>query len=137
MKRVRTLEQRIAVRIAKSKKEVFLRKDFADLGGYDQIGRCLRHLASNHKLIKIGQGLYAKATPSPLSNRAVPRRGIRDLASEALTRLRVPTAPSSYERSYNSGQSTQVPTGRVIGVKGRIARKIGYDGKYVTFERVR
>jgi hypothetical protein len=36
---------------------------------------------------------------------------------------------------YNAGRSTQVPTGRVIAVKSRISRKIGYDGNYVAFER--
>jgi hypothetical protein len=50
--------------------------------------------------------------------------------------LKVSTFPSSFEQDYNKQQTTQVPTGRVIGVKGRITRKIGYDGKYVTFERV-
>jgi hypothetical protein len=28
----------------------------------------------------------------------------------------------------------KVPTGRVLAVKDRIARKIGYDGKYVASE---
>jgi hypothetical protein len=43
---------------------------------------------------------------------------------------------SSYDQAYNQGQTTQVPTGRVIGVKGRVARKIGYEGKYITFEYI-
>jgi hypothetical protein len=136
MTRPKTLEERIAQRIARSKGEVFLRKDFADLADYDQVGRCLRHLASKGQLVKIGYGLYAKATTAPISRRPVPRRGIRDLAAEALGRLKVSTFPSSFEQDYNQQQTTQVPTGRVIGVKGRITRKIGYDGKYVTFERV-
>jgi hypothetical protein len=136
MNRPKTLEERIAQRIARSKGEVFIRKDFADLADYDQVGRCLRHLASRGQLVKIGYGLYAKATMAPISKRPVPRRGIRDLAAEALGRLKVSTFPSSFEQDYNKQQTTQVPTGRVIGVKGRITRKIGYDGKYVTFERV-
>jgi len=36
--------------------------------------------------------------------------------------------------AYNEGRTTQVPTGRVVGVKGRVKRKIGYAGKYITFE---
>lgn len=133
--RRKTLEQRIALRIVRSKGEVFLRKDFTDLGDYDQVGRILRRLTEQNKLLKIGYGLYAKAQPSPLSGKPAPRRGIQDLATEALNRLKIPTAPSSYERAYASGQTTQVPTGRVIAVKGRITRKIGYSGKSVTFER--
>jgi hypothetical protein len=136
MSRPKTLEDRIAQRIALSGNEVFIRKDFSNLADYDQVGRSLRHLASKGQIVKIGYGLYAKATTAPLSGRAIPRRGIRDLATEALERLNVSTFPSSFERDYNESRTTQVPTGRVIGVKGRIARKIGYDGKYVTFERV-
>ena len=32
------------------------------------------------------------------------------------------------------GKTTQVPTGPVIAVKGRISRKIGYGGTYVSYE---
>lgn len=133
MKR-KTLEQRVAQRIARSRQEVFLRQDFADLGGYDQVGRALQLLLAQDKLVKIGYGLYAKAQPSPLSGKPAPRRGIRDLATEALGRLKIPTSPSSYDRAYANGQTTQIPTGRVIAIKGRVSRKIGYNGKYVTFE---
>lgn len=136
MSRARTLEQKIALRISKSSREVFLRKDFEDLGDYDQVGRCLKKLTDKKKLIRIGYGLYAKATIGPLTGAVVPRQGFGTTAREALSRLGVETAPSSAAQRYNSGLTTQVPTGRVVGVKGRISRKIGYNGTYVTFERV-
>lgn len=136
MRKPKTIEDRIARRIARSRGEVFMRKDFNDIADYDQVGRSLRQLVAKGKIVKIGYGLYAKAGVSPLSNRTVPRRGLRDLATEALKKLKVEVAPSSYDRAYNEGRTTQIPTGRVIGVKGRVARKIGYDGKYVTFEQV-
>jgi hypothetical protein len=135
MKTRQTLERRITSRIAKKKADVFVRDDFTDLGGYDQVGRSLRNLVAKKKLLKVGYGLYARAARSPLTGRTVPRVGLREIACQALDRLNVKTAPSSYERAYNAGRTTQVPTGRVIGVTGRISRKIGYDGKYVTFER--
>ena len=50
-------------------------------------------------------------------------------------RLKVKTAPSTFDRAYNEGTSTQVPTGRVIGVKGRFSRKIRYGGQNIVFER--
>ena len=59
-----------------------------------------------------------------------------ELAKELLRKLGVQVVPSSAERDYNSGKSTQVPTGRVIGVKGRVVRRIGYNGRYVSFEKV-
>ncbi len=126
----------MALRIARSKREVFIREDFADLGTYAQVGRCLKSLVAKNTLIRIGQGLYAKAILGPITNEPIPRRGFDTIAREALNRLGVETVPSSYERLYNSGKTTQVPTGRFIGVKGRVARKIGYAGTFVTFERV-
>ena len=58
-----------------------------------------------------------------------------EIADQTLRKLNLVRAVSSAERAYNEGRSTQVSTGRVIAVEGRISRKIGYDGKYVTFER--
>lgn len=134
-KKIKSLEQRIATRIARKKGDVFLRDDFKDLGGYDQVGRVLRRLVARGDLRKIGYGLYARAMISPLSGKAMPVKPLSELAAEALGRLNVETAPSSFERAYNAGTTTQVPTGRMIAVNSRISRKIGYDGKYVTFER--
>ena len=136
MKYLNTLEKRVSYRIARMKCEVFVRGDFLDLGGYDQIGRSLRFLVKKNKLIKIGYGLYAKATKSPLSGKDIPRVGITKLASQSLEKLGVEKRSSSFEEAYNAGQTTQVPTGRVVSVKSRISRRIGYDGKFVTFERV-
>lgn len=132
----RIVKQRIAEKIANSPQEVFMRQDFEGLGSYEQVGRSLRSLTQQNRLIRIGQGLYAKAQVSPLSGKPIPRRGIKELATEALQCLEVETVPSSYERDYNEGKTTQVPTGRVIGVKGRVQRRIGYNGKYVKFEHV-
>lgn len=130
------LEKRIAERIARKKADVFVRDDFKDLGGYDQVGRSLRRLAAKGQIVKIGYGLYARAMASPFSGKTVPKRPLPTLAAEALARLNVETVVSSSAAAYNSGLTTQVPTGRVIGIKGRISRKIGYDGKFVTFERI-
>lgn len=131
----RTLERRVAVRIARSKASVFLRGDFRDLGGYDQVGRSLRRLTAKGRLVRIGYGVYARAVLSPLSGEVVPAKPLPALASEALARLDVETAPSSFSQAYNRGSTTQVPTGRAIAVRGRFSRKIGYGGKYAVFER--
>jgi hypothetical protein len=37
-----TLEIRLSSRINRKRSDVFLRSDFDDLGGYDQVGRALR-----------------------------------------------------------------------------------------------
>ncbi len=134
-KRNKTLGKRVAERIARKKADVFLRADFKNLGDYDQVGRSLRRLVEKGKLVKIGYGLYARAAASPLSGKTIPKKNLPALAAEALERLNVEMTISSSAQAYNAGLTTQVPTGRVIAVKSRISRKIGYNGKYVTFER--
>lgn len=129
-----TLNYKIAARIARKNEIVFVREDFADLGGYDQVGRALRELARAGKLIKIGYGLYAKAKKSSLTGEAIPVAALPTLAKAALKRLGIEIAPSALEQDYNAGKTTQVPTGRLIAVKGRVKRKIGYGGAYVSYE---
>jgi hypothetical protein len=48
----------------------------------------------------------------------------------------VETGPTKIEQDYNAGRTTQVPTGRVIGVNKLIRRKLGYNGWQARFERV-
>lgn len=56
-----SLKQQVEQQISRTKQDVFLRADFEQLGGYDQVGRALRELVTEGKLLKIGYGLYAKA----------------------------------------------------------------------------
>ncbi len=134
MKKNKTLESRILARIVRKKESVFFRNDFLDLGGYDQVGRALKHLADNEKLVRIGYGLYAKAKVSSLTGEIIPASSLPLLAKEALTRLGVTITPSKAEVEYNEGRSTQIPTGRLIGVKNRINRKIYFKDATIKYE---
>ena len=120
----------------RSRDTVFVRQDFSDIGGYDQVGRILKKLVDQERLINLGYGVYARAKTSIISGKPVPEKPLSDLAKEAMRKLGVETAPSKAERRYNEGTSTQVPTGRVIGVKRQVFRRIGYQGKYISFEKV-
>jgi len=131
-----TLEDKVGYRIKRSKDSVFVPGDFSDLSGQDQIGRALRSFVKKQALIKLGYGLYAKARKSSLTGNLIPEKPLPELAAESLRKLKVEVAPSSLETLYNQGKTTQVPTGRVIAVKGRVSRKIGYNGKYVTLEQI-
>ena len=131
-----TLEARIAKRIDRKRGDVFLRADFADLGGYDQVGRVLRQLVRASKLLKVGFGLYARAVPARIGARSVPPKGLATLR-EALERVGIRTYPSRALEDYNAGRTTQVPTGRVVAVRRRVRRKIGYNGISLSFERAR
>ncbi len=134
MSRYGSLEYKIMARMARKKCSVFVREDFRDLSDYDQVGRALRNIAKNGRLIRVGYGVYAKAKKSPITGELVPVVPLPELAKEALARLGIQTVPSRMEIDYNAGKTTQVPTGRVIAVKGRISRKIGYGGAYVSYE---
>ncbi len=71
-----------------------------------------------------------------MSGYIIPKKNLPALAAEALERLNVEITASRSAQAYNAGLTTQVPTGRVIAVKGRVSRKIGYSGTYITYERV-
>ena len=64
----------------------------------------------------------------------MPVKGLATL-NEALQRVGVETLPTRLERAYNAGETTQVPTGRVVGVTRRVRRKIGYGDFTLSFER--
>ena len=130
-----TLETRLLRRIDRKRRDVFLRADFADLGGYDQVGRVLRKLVRGAKLMKLGFGLYSRVVRSPFDEKTlVPPKGLSTLR-EALKRVGIKTLPSRSMQEYNTGRTTQVPTGRVFGVNKRVRRKIGYNGFILSFER--
>lgn len=129
-----TLETRLVKRIARKQGDVFLRADFDDLGGYDQVGRGLRKLIAKGQLIKIGYGVYARAVKSPISGKPVPPKGLATL-TEAVARLGYKTVPTRLEQEYSAGKTTQVPTGRVVAVQGRLRRKLGYNGISLSYER--
>jgi len=129
-----TLESRILKRMERKRGDAFVRADFGDLGGYDQIGRALRKIVREGQLVRVGQGLYARAGRSITSGEPIPARGLATL-SEALGRVGIETVPTRLERAYNAGETTQVPTGRVVGVTRRVRRKVGYSGINLSFER--
>lgn len=132
----RTLKQQMETRINRRKADVVLRADFADLGDYDQVGRVLRILVKEEILVKLGQGIYAKAKRSAFTGELVPQGGIIQATREALTKLGVKVLPSSLERAYNADSSTQVPTGRLIGTNKRVRRVIRYGSVQMSFEHV-
>ncbi|MFZ0943552.1 MAG: DUF6088 family protein [Syntrophobacteraceae bacterium] len=121
-------------RIARKRGDVFLRADFRDLGGYDQVGRVLRGLVRKGRLLKVGYGIYTRAVKSPFNDELIPPKGLTTL-KEAIQRLGVEIAQTRLQQEYNAGRTTQVPTGRVVAVRGRISRKIGYNGVSLSFER--
>ena len=132
----KTLESRISYRVNRMNKEVFIRDDFKDLGDYDQVGRILRKLVSDGRLVRLGYGIYAKAKISSITGKPMlaMRGGFVSAAREALDRLKRLNKQfkgweiSQSELDYNAGRTTQVPANAVFRFKGRLSRNISYNG---------
>ena len=132
-----SLKSKIKYRINRSKGAVFTPSDFFDLSDRDQVGRVLRQLLIDEELITFGQGLFAKAKRSSLTGKIIPIKPLPELAKEALIeKLKVEVVTSKELQAYNDGRTTQVPTGRVIAVRGRVSRKMAFGGKSIKYQYV-
>jgi hypothetical protein len=111
--------------------------DFIDLSDKDQVMRALRKLISKGLILKLGQGVYVKATKSLINDELIPALSLQEIGKIVAKKLKIKVIPNKYEVWYNEGKSTQVPTGLIISVLGRINRKIGFNGTYIKYETVR
>jgi hypothetical protein len=130
MGRRQTLRERIERRIARKRGEdVFLPREFRDLGGEDQILRVLRILVREKRLVRLGYGVYGRAVISRLSGEPIlySRNGLLGAARQALRKLGVKWEPTGAQRAYDEGRSTQMPVNPVVRVRGRFSRRLG-DG---------
>ncbi len=132
-----TLRKRIETRIARTRSDVFLPREFADLGGEDQVLRALRELVQRKQLIRLGYGVYGRAVISRLSGEPMldSTRGFIGAVQETLDKLRVPWEASAARIAYNEGRSTQVPVNPVLRVKGRFSRKLKLGNTEFLIER--
>jgi len=129
------IEERLKRSIALRKAEVFLRSEFSGFGSPAQLSRALRHLIAGGVLVRLGLGVYAKAKPSVLTGRPIPIRPLEVLAPQVLHKLGVKTQAGCAAREYNTGSTLQLPGGIVLDTGSRrINRKLGFGGRYVTYE---
>jgi hypothetical protein len=131
MRQQKTLRERIEARIARKRREdVFLPREFRDLGGEDQVLRVLRGLVREKRLVRLGYGVYGRAVVSRLSGKPIlhSASGFLGAARQALTKLGITWELTEAQRAYNEGRSTQVPVNPVVRVKGRFSRRLR-DGK--------
>lgn len=114
---------------------VFRPADFMPFGSEASVKRALKDLTDLGVLVRLGVGIYAKAKPSIISGKPIPILPIEVLGPQALTKLGVRLKASIQTTEYNSGRSTQIPTGLVVNIgKQRISRKIGFNGKFLQYE---
>jgi hypothetical protein len=137
MRRRRTLREEVAARIAERRDDVFLPREFRDLGGEDQVLRALRGLTREGYLVRLGYGVYGRAETSRLSGEPMlaARGGFIDAARQALDKLGVAWEQTDFERAYNEGRSTQVPVNPAVRVKGRFSRRLSHQDAELRLER--
>ena len=137
MRSRKTLRAKIETRITRKRDDVFLPREFADLGGEDQVLRALRALVRDKRLVRLGYGVYGRAVVSQLSGEPLlySPNGFAGAARQVLNKLGVKWEPTVAERAYNEGRSTQVPVNPVVRVKGRFSRQLRYQGKALVLER--
>ena len=135
--RRRTLRDRLEQRIARKREDVFLPREFRDLGGEDQVLRVLRGLVREGRLVRLGYGVYGRAVQSRLSGKPIlySAGGFIGVARQALDKLGVKWTPTEAQRAYNEGRSTQVPVNPVVKIKGRFSRQLSYDNAELILER--
>lgn len=137
MAKRKTLYDKVAGRIARKRDDVFLTREFADLGGEDQVLRALRTLVREGRLMRLGYGVYGRAVVSSISQKPMlyNANGFAGAARQALTKLGVEWEPTESEKAYNEGRSTQLPVNPVVRVKGRFSRQLRYRDTELVLER--
>lgn len=131
-----SVADRIRRFVENGKDSVILRGELTSFGNSAQVSLALRGMILRGDLVRLGVGVYAKAKHSVLTGKPIPIRPLEVLAPQALAKLGIEFEPSHLTVAYNSGASTQVPSGIVLNTgRRRVTRKIGFNGKYVEYER--
>lgn len=123
--RKNSLKQLIISEINNGTQEVFFRKDFAHIGSYNSIGRVLNQLIDDGKLIKVSNGIYAKAEENFLTGKPMfsHSHGFMGVCIDILNRLDV-------KWSYaivNDENCKHVPANACFIIHQSFSRKISTD----------
>lgn len=131
----RSVTVRLRRSVAAREGEVVLRRDLSRFGSPSQLSRSLNQLLAEGKLVRIGNGVYAKATPSPLSGQPAPRQGLDVLAAETFDRLGIAWQQGEAQRLYNAGLTTQIPWRTTFDTgRRRISRRLRVGQRVVDYE---
>ncbi|MCI2285486.1 DUF6088 family protein [Colwellia sp. MSW7] len=107
-----TIARKVKVRINRSKRYVFARADFADIAGYDQVGRVLKKLVDAGDLLRIGYGLYTKARKNRITGNLMPASpsGADGVILEAIEKLGIDYKFDEFSQRSIDGDSLQIPS---------------------------
>jgi hypothetical protein len=131
----KSIKQRIALSIAARPGEVVLRSSYADYGDPSQVTRAFQGLLADGVIVRLGYGVYAKARPSSLTGKPVPRVIFEQLLDEVFDLLGVDAIPGRAARAYEAGQTTQMPM-KVQFYTGskRMTRKLQVGSRVIEYE---
>jgi hypothetical protein len=129
------LEDRIRRSISQRSSLVILRADFAKMGSSAQIGRVLARLVEDGKLVKVSKGAFAKTRINKFTGEPTPAGTLEVITAELFSKLGVEIAPSRLVQEYNSGKTTQVPSGATVNTgRRRITRKVTVGNRTLAYE---
>jgi hypothetical protein len=127
--------ERIRRSIANRKQEVFMRNDFTDLAGPSQLSVALKELLTSGYIVRIGYGVYAKATMNQITNKPRPRVTLDQLTAEFLEKRDIPIILGRAQREYSDGKTTQIPmTTAFYTGKRRVSRKLTVGRSVAKYE---
>jgi len=126
-----TIMNKVKARINRSKRFVFTRTDFADIAGYDQVGRVLKKFVDTGCLLRIGYGLYTKARINRITGKLMPASpgGADGVLVEAIEKLGVAYKFDDFSQLSIDGDSLQIPASFKIITNNRFKRKIVVNNK--------
>ena len=126
------LEERMQTAIDGMLGNVILRMDVAALGGHSQVSVALDELMRKGVIVRMGIGIYAKASRNPDTGAVTPVADLETLAVEVFQRLGV--SASVQLGSSVSGRSVASKDAKIC-VKGsrRIRRKLSLGGRSVVY----
>ena len=126
------LEERMQAAIDGMQGNVILRMDVAALGGHSQVSVALDELMRKGVIVRMGIGIYAKASRNPGTGVVIPVADLETLAVEVFQRLGV--SASVQVGAAVSGRLVASKDAKIC-VKGsrRIRRKLSLGGRSVVY----
>ncbi|MCU4398354.1 DUF6088 family protein [Acinetobacter junii] len=127
------IKDKILKRIQDAENYVFMRQDFSDIANYDQVGRALRELVQDEKLLKVGYGIYTKARINSITGKIMPACpvGADGVILEALERLGVKYTFGKATAAYLESRSNQIPPSLQIETPRRFKRQLSAGRKQI------
>ena len=130
------LKDRIIRSLSTRRDLVVLRADFAKFGSPSQVSRVIAEVVKEGRLIRVGQGIYAKTRVNQFTKQPSVNGTLEEVAAETFRKLKIAIEPSRAMLEYNAGRTTQMPMEYCINTKGRrISRRIEVGTQTVKYEK--